>query len=214
MPMPTAPKIYHFVHVDRLPSIIADGNIWCDAEIVRQNPGGTTIGMESIKRRRLTLPVRCHDQDYVGDYVSFYFCSRSVMLYVLYRANHQELTYREGQNPIVHLEADLYEVIAWADSEGRRWAFSLSNAGAGYAEFRSELDQFVEINWDAVMARDWRDSDIKEGKQAEFLVHHSFPWQLVSRVGVGSRRVYDQVRAALQAADHQPRVEIKPDWYY
>lgn len=29
------PKIYHIVHVDRLPSIIADEHLWCDAEMLR-----------------------------------------------------------------------------------------------------------------------------------------------------------------------------------
>ena len=35
MPPPRHPKIYHIVHVDRLPSIVADGCLWCDAEVVR-----------------------------------------------------------------------------------------------------------------------------------------------------------------------------------
>jgi hypothetical protein len=35
MPIPENPKIYHIVHVDRLPSIIADGNLWIGAEVVR-----------------------------------------------------------------------------------------------------------------------------------------------------------------------------------
>ena len=56
MPMPAAPKIYHIVHVDRLPSIVADDNLWSDAEIVQRNPPGTTIGMNSIKHRRLHEP--------------------------------------------------------------------------------------------------------------------------------------------------------------
>jgi len=38
MTVPAQPKIYHIVHVDRLPSIIADGGLWCDAEIVRRSP--------------------------------------------------------------------------------------------------------------------------------------------------------------------------------
>ena len=60
MPVPDQPKIYHIVHVDRLPSVIAEGNLLCDAEIVRRaaaNPAhgmGTTIGMSSIKHRRLS----------------------------------------------------------------------------------------------------------------------------------------------------------------
>lgn len=48
MTVPAQPKIYHIVHVDRLPSIVADGCLWCDAEIVRRAPKGTTIGMNSI----------------------------------------------------------------------------------------------------------------------------------------------------------------------
>ncbi len=214
MPIPAAPKIYHIVHVDRLPEIIADGNLWCDAEIIQRNAAGTTIGMGTIKQRRLTLPVDCHPGDCVGDHVPFYFCSRSIMLYLLYRANHPELTYRGGQEPIVHLEADLYEAVAWCEDSGGRWVFSLSNAGAFYTQFRSNLDQLEEIDWDAVAARDWRASDVKEGKQAEFLIKHSFPWHLVSRIGVKSQQVYNQVQAVLRAAAHRPRVDIKPNWYY
>jgi len=206
--------IYHIVHVDRLSSIIADGCLWCDAEILQRNPNGTTIGMGSIKQRRLTLPVTCHDGDCVGDYVSFYFCSRSVMLYLLYKVNHPGLTYHGGQGPIIHLEADLHASIAWAEGEGRRWAFSLSNAGATYTQFRSRVDQLDEIRWNAVSAQDWRDSEIMEGKQAEFLVYHTFAWHLVSGIGVRSRAVYQQVQEALKASGHRPRVEIKPHWYY
>jgi len=44
VPVPPQPKIYHIAHVDRLPSIVADGFLWCDAEIVRRMPPGTTIG--------------------------------------------------------------------------------------------------------------------------------------------------------------------------
>ena len=51
--VPPQPKIYHIAHVDRLPSIVADGFLWCDAEIVRRVPPGTTIGMNGIKQRRL-----------------------------------------------------------------------------------------------------------------------------------------------------------------
>ena len=35
MLVPTEPKIYHIVHVDRLASIIADGYLWSDAEAQR-----------------------------------------------------------------------------------------------------------------------------------------------------------------------------------
>ena len=213
MPAPGEPKIYHIVHVDRLPSIIAAGGLLCDAEVARRAPLGTTIGMNDIKSRRLTeLRLHSHPALHVGACVPFYFCPRSVMLYVISRANHPQLSYRGGQGPIVHLEADLRLTVAWAEEHDLRCAFTLSNAGARYFEDRSDLAQLDEIDWDAVEAVDWR--HCKEGKQAEFLIEQRFSWELVSRVGVQSQRVCHRAVAALETSGHRPPVEIRRDWYY
>jgi ssDNA thymidine ADP-ribosyltransferase, DarT len=214
MPNPPAkPKVYHITHVDNLPRILADGCLLSDSAMNARGGPQTIIGMSTIKARRLSLPVTCHNGDCVGEYVPFYFCPRSVMLYIIYKGNHPEIKYRDGQGPIVHLEADLSEAIDWANRNSRRWAFTLSNAGAIYTEFRSTLDQLQEINWDSVAASDWRASEVKESKQAEFLVHESFPWKLIERVGVVSASLRAQVRDILGTAG-QPVVEIRPDWYY
>ncbi|MCY4109452.1 MAG: DUF4433 domain-containing protein [Chloroflexi bacterium] len=217
MAAPAAPKIYHIVHVDRLPSIVADGHLWSDAEVVRraQIDGdlGTTIGMSSLKEQRLTVrQLRSHPGLYVGQCVPFYFCPRSVMLFMIWKANDARLAYRGGQGPIVHLEAGLHESVTWAEQNGRRWAFTLSNAGSAYFEDRSDLAHLDELDWDSIAARYWQ--DCKEAKAAEFLVEDSFPWQLVSRIGVESRRVFGRVRAALEGAEHRPSLEMRADWYY
>lgn len=213
MTVPARPKLYHIAHVDRLPSIITDQCLWCDREVVRRAPLGTTIGMNSIKQRRLNeLHLSSHAGLFVGDCVPFYFCPRSVMLYLMYQGNHPELTYRGGQGPIVHFEADLHTVVDWADAQRRRWAFTLSNAGARYFEDRSNLAQLGEIDWKAVNATDWR--QCKDGKQAEFLLELSFPWRLVERIGVLSRATYGLAVNALPARGHRPPVEIRPEWYY
>lgn len=213
MTVPARPKLYHIAHVDRLPSIVADQCLWCDREVLRRASAGTTIGMNSIKQRRLNeLRLASHPELFVGDCVPFYFCPRSVMLYLICQRNHPELTYRGGQGPIVHFEADLYAVVAWADAQPRRWAFTLSNAGARYFEDRSDLGQLGEIDWNAVQTRDWK--RFKDGKQAEFLLERSFPWHLVERIGVQSRATYTAAVNALPARGHRPPVEIRPEWYY
>ncbi len=193
---------------------MADGGLISDAAMIARGGPATVIGMSTIKQRRLCLPVHCHPGDYVGDYVPFYFCPRSIMLFVIHRANHPELAYRGGQDPIIHLETDLASVAAWADADDRRWAFSLSNAGAAYAQFRSALVDLAEIDWNAVTATDFRPANVKEGKQAEFLVYGHFPWNLVSRVGVRSIVVKGQVDRALRGSAHRPPVEVMPAWYY
>ena len=212
--VPPAPKIYHIVHVDRLPSIVADGYLACDSVMSGRTGTGTAIGLDQIKRRRRSNELRSHPGLHVGECVPFYFCPRSVMLYVIDRANYPELTYRGGQGPIVHLEADLRRTVAWADAEGRRWAFTTSNAGSTYFEDYADLGRLDKINWDAVQATYWQ--EVKEDKQAEFLVELSFPWHLVDRVGIGVRSpsVYGKVLDAMRRAKHRPDVEIKPGWYY
>ena len=212
MPPPAEPKIYHIVHVDRLASIAADGALWSDAALQRRERPGTTIGMSTIKQRRLTNPVKCRPGLNVGDCVPFYFCPRSVMLYLIHRANHPELDYRGGQGPIVHLETDLHEAVDWAERHRRRWAFTLSNAGSRYFQDRCDLAQLDEIDWDAVQARTWQGRT--DGKQAEFLVERSFPWTLVQRIGACTVEVYNGAMEAMRSADHQPAVTVRSEWYY
>jgi len=143
---PIKRSIYHITHVENLASIVGDAELVSDSTMIARGGPSASVGMSNIKLRRLTLPVTCHAGTTVGQYVPFYFCPRSVMLYVLHRGNHPNLEYRGGQVPLVHLEADLSSVVAWANRTGRRWAFSLSNAGAVYTVFCANLTQLDQVN--------------------------------------------------------------------
>jgi len=210
---PPYPKIYHIVHIDRLSSIIREGYLWCDTEINRNPRPGTAVGIPKIKQRRLTKPLASHPGLCVGDCVPFYFCPRSVMLFVIYKQDHPDLPYRGGQDCIVHLEADMRQAVAWAEKWNIRWAFTPSNAGAFDSEDRCDLAHLGEINWDAVQTHDF--AECKKDKQAEFLVEWRFPWWLVSRIGVISPQRCNQTLGILvNARGHAPNVEIRREWYY
>lgn len=214
MPLPANPKIYHIVHVDKLASIAADGCLWSDAELTKKPVTGTVIGMNAIKVRRMSeLRLSSHPDLYVGQCVPFYFCPRSVMLYLIHRQN-AELAYRGGQGPIVHLVADLNAVVAWAQANGKRWAFSLSNAGSYYFEDRCDLAHLNEINWTSVQTHQWSGSPTKEQKQAEFLIEQQFPWHLVEEIAVINQLTGQQAAQAVAGAAHRPGVQIRPAWYY
>jgi len=214
MAPPAEIKLYHITHVSNLASIVRDGGLWSDSAMTARRGPSAVVGMATIKQRRLQLPVTCHPGDCVGDYVPFYFCARSVMLYVIHRGNHPSLTYRGGQDEIVHLMADMQRVVDWADRDNRRWAFTSSNAGASYCQFYNQIRDLSAIDWSAVQSRDWQSATVREAKQAEFLLHDTFPWTLVERVGVRSRRIMALVDNVLRSAPHVPKVEIKPNWYY
>ena len=213
--IPKTPKIYHITHIDNLDKILCDEVLWSDAKRLELDLECEIVGMSEIKRRRLEEhEVKCHSGTMVGEYVPFYFCPRSIMLYILHMGNHPDISYRGGQCPILHLQADLEMVIQWANINDIRWAFSDINAGNFVAQFYDDLSKLNDvINWSAVEATDWRDVAIQEYKQAEFLIFESFPLELVEKIGVCNHHIRDQVieklgnRASLE-------VSIERDWYY
>jgi hypothetical protein len=212
---PERPKIYHITHVRNLAPIATEGGLVSDRTMSARGGPSKGIGISVIKARWIhELAIDCHPGIKVGDCVPFYFCPRSVMLYVIYRGNHEELAYRDGQDPIVHLQADMHAVVGWARERGVRWAFSLSNAGSYIAEFRASLDDLGDLSWTSIEARDFRDPSIKEGKQAEFLLHERFPFELVERIGVRTEATRALAVRALAGARHRPVVEVLPEWYY
>lgn len=136
------------------------------------------------------------------------------MLYLLYRGNHPALTYHGGQDPIMHLEADLHSVVKWAESANRRWAFSLSNAGASYTQFHADLNDMSLVDWDAIASNDFSSVEVKEGKQAEFLVHESFPWTLIDRIGVRTSGMKTRIDQIIVTSRHKPVVSVRQGWYF
>jgi ssDNA thymidine ADP-ribosyltransferase, DarT len=214
-PVPDQPSIYHITHIDNLTRIVEHGTLWSDARRLEEDCQCTIIGMSKIKQRRLQeIEVTCHPGTRVGQYAPFYFCPRSIMLYVLHRSNLLDLDYCEGQEPIIHFQADLGSVIEWAEKDGRPWAFTDGNAGSYCAAFYNDLANLEVIDWNAIAATDWRDPLVKEAKQAEFLVLDSFPWDLVQKVGVIDRRTLDRVSRIIENAPHKPLVSVQRDWYY
>ncbi len=212
---PANPKIYHITHKDNVGRIAQSGVLWSDAKRLELDFECELVGMSEIKRRRLQdLPVHCHPGTKVGIYVPFYFCYRSIMLYILHKGNQPGLTYHGGQQPIIHLQSDLQATVSWAEANDRPWTFSDSNAGAYYANFFDRLTELSNINWQAVASTDFRDPEVKEGKQAEFLIFESFPWQLVEHIGVCDEIIADEVKCVLKDADHQPRVVVEQGWYF
>lgn len=123
-----------------------------------------------------------------------------------------------GQRPIVHLVSDMHATTEWADRNGLRWAFTLSNAGSSYFEDRADYASLEEIDWQAVKADKWSGANVgyqvKEGKQAEFLVEKQFPWNLVQKIGVCTQGMGEEVMRLLSGQKHRPAVEVVPEWYY
>jgi len=212
--VPENPKIYHITHIENLTRMI-DHGLWSDAERIRQGIDCTVVGMTEIKRRRLEENVvDCHPRTKVGEDVPFYFCFRSVMLYLLHMGNHPDVSYRGGQRPILHLESDVKAVVQWAEASEVGWAFSKGNAGARYMSFSKDLKKLSLLDWGAIAATDWEAPSVRDPKQAEFLVERFLPWNLIERIGVIDENTAADVEVRLANARHKPEIVVTRNWYY
>lgn len=206
MPVPTNPTIYHITAIGNLQSIVQCGRLWSDAQRIQQGFASTNIGFSHIKERRLKKPVTASVRGLLGDYVPFYFCNRSVMLYVIFKG-HSDC--KATQDEVIHLVSSFDDVVA----SGRPWAFTKGNASAAYGVvFFDNTEHFDTIDWDSMPRVWWQ--ECREERQAEFLVHDWFPWTCVTHIGVHNRRVRDQALKILADSAHKPPVIVEPSWYY
>lgn len=200
--------IYHITHVNNLRRILAEGGLQCDRSA--QELKSVNIGHMHIKERRLNRAVPLGPRGTVGDYVPFYFAPRSPMLYAINRGGVEG--YTEGQQPVIYLCSTAETV----DEAGRRWVFTEGHADMGYTDFFDDLRDLEKVDWPLMRERYWHDTnddpDRKRRRQAEFLVHKFFPWELISYVGVYDRSVAERVSAIVDGKI--PEIGIQQGWYY
>ena len=202
---PLQTPIYHITDVTNLPNMLADGGLYSDAVMAQRNPA--VIGYGHIKQRRLSqIRVPCCNNRFVGEFVPFYFCPRSPMLYTI---NQGATGLPPGcQATIVHLVSNVGAAIGL----GQAWAISDGNAGAFHTSFDANLGALAVLDWPAIRARDWRGKTHE--KQAEFLVEDFFPRTCIEQIGCHNSTVARQVEGLIQNHSHQPSVDVQPTWYY
>jgi hypothetical protein len=131
------------------------------------------------------------------------------MLYVISRGGVQG--YDGSEQPVVYL-CSTVEAVRDA---GLRWVFTEGHADMDYTDFFDDLKYLERVDWKLLGARYWHDTnddpDRKRKRQAEFLVHEFFPWELVSYLGV-----YDQAMAEAvgEIIEGSPEIGVQRDWYY
>lgn len=197
--------IYHITDVENLPGILSVGGLRSDAAMAESNPA--VIGYGHIKQRRMTqIRVDSCGGRFVGEFVPFYFCPRSPMLYAV---NIGSTGRAPGcQRTIVHLVSTLAAGL----NQNRPWAISDGNAGAFHTSFSSDLAAIADLDWLAIHATRWQGKT--HGKSAEFLVADFFDWHGFHVIGCYNSGIAQQVQGILATAVHRPIVNVEPSWYY
>ena len=201
--------LFHISDVDNLADIAASGYLLSDMRLAAGGGPKVGIGYDHIKQRRMTQTrVPCSGNRFVGEFVPFYFCPRSPMLFVVNKG-------RTGRPPgcqrtILHLVTSVDVAMA----TGNHWAYSDGNAGAGYPSFYDDITELdARLSWDAINERNnW--SPVTTAKQAEFLVADTYPWEAIRAIGCYGDAIAQQVANLIVGFEHKPTILVKQNWYY
>lgn len=206
----------HFTHLDNLPSIVAAGRLSCD-DRARQGQLRTEVGDPEIKenRRRRRVPVEPHGT--VGDYVPFYFCARSPMMYRIACDCRDSVPgrYQGGDRPLIYLAARVGSIV----DRRLRWIATDGNAAAAITRFTTDIRELGEmIDWPLLTAEKWHntleDNDRQRRRMAELLVHREVPLSVFHEVAAYSEPYAGRARSALGDHPLAQRVNVRPGWYY
>jgi hypothetical protein len=211
-PMHAMTPILRISHIDNLLGILATGGIWAPNHLPPGTAQPANITHADIVARRAQKVVPVGPGGLLHDYVPFYFGARSPMLY----ANHSGWvrTNPDGQAVVVYLVAYAEEVA----QAGHGWAFTDGHAEMGITAFFDDLARLPELDWASIRATQWGGPkvhpDLKRRKQAEFLVHRFFPWDLVRGMVVLDVGMQARVRDILARAGRAAPVAVRRAWYY
>ena len=209
-PIVTNALIYHITPVENLASIARDG-ILCDLIAVATDVASVNIGYDHIKERRRQRLVTVGPRGTLDHYVPFYFAPRSPMLYTISKGNVED---SGTQSHIVHLVVNVDHVV----DQGLSYVFTDGHAEMAVSGQYTDLADLTKIDWDLMKFVMWNDTNAypnrKQKRQAEFLVHHHCPWDLVTSIGVMDTEALQMVQDVLRGIAPLPSIAVHRDWYY
>jgi len=209
MAIPSPVYIYRIVHRDNLQIIINERKLLSPSRAT--NPNYIPIGETDLIAQRGTKSITLDPFGEMRDYISFYFGTRSPMLYCIH---HGYDVKQRPQNEIVYLVSS----IETLENHGCRYVFTDGHSFAAISQFFNNKQDLRQVDWNAVRLKRWNntedDPDRKRRKEAECLVYQEVPFSAIIGIGVYNQEAFNYITNVLSANNISVPVRIKPDWYY
>lgn len=202
--------IYRMINYKNLNDLLTYG-IYC-SNSQNQIQNYLNIGDASLIGRRSTLQVPVYPNGVLHDYVPFYFCPRSPMLYIIHK-NPQ--IYNTLQSDIIYLVSSVEKI----ENAGLQYVFTDGHAYLNYTNFFNQKSYLINLDWKVINSNKWfnnppSDPDRKTRKQAEFLVYKSLPIECLTQIGVYDQNILTHIQSILLKYSITLNVSIERSWYY
>ncbi len=200
MPVSQPCLIYHFTHIENLPSILAAGGLACKAQAIPKRD----ISHANIQARRARRQVEAGLGGTLHEYVPFYFTPKSPMLHAVFKGG-------TTMADLIYLVSSVERV----QELGLPFAFT-----DGHAEMRLDVHYYDDskdldrLDWQVLRAAGWNGDEERRKRQSEFLVHQFLPLEAFIGFAAQGKAAHAQVNALFTAGGHPLRGRLRPDWYY
>ncbi len=205
-------NLYRIVHRDNVAYILEKG-MFCYGHPFF-DPDNIFIGDSKLTQERHSFELPLTDCGHLGDYVPFYFGSRSPMLYNIhtgYRGIEQR-----PQSEIVYIVCKLQCLI----EKGYIVVFTDGHAKNKVTRFFTDAEELNQMDWESIKALQWDNTDANPDrmrrKQAECLVKSQVPPQCIAALVVYDVATKKAMETLVQNSGYQIGVHINPlkQFYY
>ncbi len=203
--------LYRIVHKDNLEHILKCGKLCCNNH---NEADGNYIGIgdetliKNRDKRNITIP----PFGTFKDYVSFYFCPKTPMLYKIQRGfSVQQRVKRDIIFVVTRIDKIIESNVEYIFSDGHAYAY--------LSKLYNQIEYLDEIDWDVILSKYWdnteEDMDRKRKRQAELLVHNELSLDSLIGLGVFDTEAKASIEKLLQNYDiRNIEVKVKPNYYY
>jgi len=168
------------VHWQNIPHILQYG--LCSRTHENVDPNFINIGHEQLISDRDQHQIDLEGIGVLGGYIPFYFAGHSPMLYLI--MNGFQGVQKRPQTDLIFLVCKIEEVAR----SGVDFFFTDRNAKMKLARPYTDLADLDKLNWDCIHTQDWKNTEEnyqkRDLKQAEFLIRHHLPVELISSIVV------------------------------
>lgn len=175
MSVPDPIYIYRIVHWKNIEHILKYG--LCSKSHPKRDPAYIEIGHSQLIEDRHDTLIPIEGYGTLGEYIPFYFWGHSPMLYMI--AYGRQGVKQYPQDDIVYIVINTASIIE------RRlpYVFTDRHAKRRTANFSTDPADLMNLRWDVIKSKDWKniaeDIERRDFKQAEFLVRHHIPTELI-----------------------------------
>ena len=203
-------RIYHLTHIRNLASILASGAILADGNDSWATDPLVNLSSAENRDSRRSTAVSGLGSSKVAEFVPFFLVPNSTMWEDIRSDSLDPRLSAHSHGVIAADFVVLVSTLKNAAEHTEDGAIVVTDGDAAHV-----LTRFAASTESSErMLRRLRAEDNAETiVEAELLVKHSLPFELVTLIGVANDRVRDEVRSLLKSSSHSTKVSVYPPWF-